>query len=48
MGKEAKPKEEEKETTVKRKYRKKYKLSDLLGCFKGQIIYTDAVFNLGQ
>ena len=25
---------------------KKHKLSELFGCFKGQIFYDDAVFNL--
>ena len=39
----------EKATAVKAKksVRKKYKLSDLVGCFKGQFIYDDAIFNLG-
>ena len=44
MEKEEKTKE--KKEPLKRKYRKKYKLSDLLGCFKGQIFYDNAIFNL--
>ena len=27
--------------------RKRYKLSDFVGCFKGQIFCDDAIFNLG-
>ena len=40
-----KVKDKAKELSVKK--RKKYKLIDLYGCFKGQIFYDDAVFNLG-
>ena len=38
-----------KKESVKRKkpVLKKYKLKDFLGCFKGEIFYDDAVFNLG-
>jgi len=44
MEKEVKTKE--KKEPIKRKYRKKYKLSDFFGCFKGQIFADDAIFNL--
>ena len=37
-----------KEKTEKRKktVRKKHKLSEFFGCFKGRIFYDDAIFNL--
>ena len=36
-----------KKVKKKKVIRKKYKLIDLFGCFKGQIFADDAVFNLG-
>jgi len=40
-------KSKEKSVKKKRVVRKKHKLSELFGCFKGQIFYDDAIFNLG-
>jgi len=40
-------KPKEKKVEKKRSVRKKYKLIDFFGCFKGQIFYDDAIFNLG-
>ena len=36
-----------KPVSTKKMVRKKYKLIDFFGCFKGQIFYDDAIFNLG-
>ena len=36
-----------KSVKVKRTVRKKSKLSELIGCFKGQFFYDEAIFNLG-
>ena len=42
-----KPKAKAKSVNKKKEVRKKYKLIDFFGCFKGQFVYDDSIFNLG-
>ena len=47
MSTEVVEKSEVKRVKKKTAIKKKYKLIDVFGCFKGQFIYDDSIFNLG-